>query len=231
MAAVNIKLSPSIYSADFTRLGDEIRRLEQAGADMIHIDVMDGNFVPNITMGPPVIKSLRRLTKLPFDVHLMISQPDALLGLFADAGANIVTVHAECCQNLFLTIGAIRRLGLKPAVALNPHTPVEFLRWVLSDIDMALVMTVNPGFGGQAFIEGMYEKIKTVRRFADEAGLPLDIQVDGGVNSENVGRIIQSGANVIVAGSAVFRAPDMRAELDSYRAAAFRLNGNNKNII
>jgi ribulose-phosphate 3-epimerase len=216
----NIKISPSILSADFSRLGDEISKLEQAGADMIHIDVMDGSFVPNITLGPPVVKCIRKLTKLPFDVHLMIAEPDRHLGAFADAGADIITVHAECCPHLSRTLGIIRGLGVKPAAALNPHTPVEFLRWVLGEIDMALVMTVNPGFGGQQFISAMYEKIGAVRALAGDAGIPLDIQVDGGVNSENIGKIIRSGANVIVAGSAVFRAPDMRAEISSYKAAA-----------
>ena len=216
----DIKLSPSILAADFSRLGDEIRRLESAGADMIHIDVMDGNFVPNITVGPPIIKCLRGLTTLPFDVHLMISDPDRHLEAFADAGSDVLTVHAECCAHLARTVDRIRALGMKPAVALNPHTPVEFLRWVFDSLEMVLVMTVNPGFGGQVLIDGMYAKIQTVRALAVDAGLPLDIEVDGGVNATNVGKLILSGANVIVAGSAVFGARDMRSELDAYRAAA-----------
>jgi len=215
-----IKLCPSILSADFSQLGDDIQRLERAGADMIHIDVMDGDFVPNITIGPPVIGSLRGLTKLPFDVHLMITQPDRHLEAFRDAGADIITVHAECCPHLSRTINRIRALGASPSVALNPHTPAEYLRWVLGEIDMALVMTVNPGFGGQTFIEAMYEKIGAVRALADGVGLPLDVEVDGGIHAGNIERIIRSGANIIVAGSAIFRAPDMRAELDAYRAAA-----------
>jgi len=219
-----VKLCPSILSADFSRLGDEITRLERAGADMIHIDVMDGEFVPNITIGPPVIKSLRKLTKLPFDVHLMIIQPDRHIGAFADAGADILTVHAECCAHLPRTLAGIRALGIKPAVALNPHTPVEFLQWVLKDMEMALVMTVNPGFGGQKFIGSMYEKIKIVRAMADGAGLPLDIQVDGGVSADNIGMIVRAGANVIVAGSAVFNAKDMNAELAAYREKAREAN-------
>jgi len=217
---MRIKLSPSILAADFSRLGEEIARLERAGADMIHVDVMDGVFVPNISIGPPVIKNIRKYTRLPFDVHLMIVKPDGLLEDFADAGADIITVHAEACAHLSRTLGRIRALGAKPAVALNPHTPVEYLKWVLGEIDMALVMTVNPGFGGQTFIDAMYQKIRAVRELADGAGLPLDIQVDGGVNAANVSRIARAGANVIVAGSAVFKAPDVGAELAAYRAAA-----------
>ena len=218
-------LSPSILSADFSRLGDELRRLERAGADMIHIDVMDGDFVPNITLGPPVIKSLRATTGLPFDVHLMISQPDRYLEAFADAGADILTVHAEACTHLLRTVRRINELGVKPAVALNPHTHIECLRWIMRDVAMALIMTVNPGFGGQSFIAAMYDKIKVLRALADETGYPLDIQVDGGVNAGNVEAIAAAGANVIVAGSSVFGAPDMRAELDVYRAAAARAVG------
>ncbi|MCL2060027.1 MAG: ribulose-phosphate 3-epimerase [Oscillospiraceae bacterium] len=216
----DIILCPSILSADFSRLGEEIARLERAGADMIHIDVMDGDFVPNITIGPPVIKRLRELTKLPFDVHLMITQPDRHLGAFAEAGADIITVHAEACTHLSRTLGHIRALGAKPSVALNPHTPLDFVRWVIGDATMVLVMTVNPGFGGQSFIDAMYGKVAAVRAMADDAGIPIDIEVDGGVNSQNIEKVFRAGANVIVAGSAVFHAADMRAELESYRTAA-----------
>jgi len=215
-----LKLCPSILSADFSRLGEDVVRLERAGADMIHIDVMDGGFVPNITVGPPVIKSLRKLTALPFDVHLMIERPERHLAAFADAGADILTVHAESCTHLSRTLAGIRSLGMTPSVALNPHTPVEFVQWVLGDVGMLLVMTVNPGFGGQMFIGAMYDKIRAVRAMAESAGLPLDIEVDGGACAENIGRIVQAGANVIVAGSAVFRAADMGAELESYRVEA-----------
>ena len=215
-----IILSPSILAADFSRLGEEIKRLEKAGADMIHMDVMDGDFVPNITLGPPVIERLRASTRLPFDVHLMISQPDRHLEAFAGAGADILTVHAEACTHLSRTLDRITALGVKPAVALNPHTPAEFLRWVIGDICMALVMTVNPGFGGQKFIGAMCEKISAVRAMADIHNPSLNIEVDGGINAQSVGLAIRAGANVIVAGSAVFKAPDLRTELDSYRAAA-----------
>ena len=215
-----LKLSPSILAADFSRLGEAIAALELAGADMIHIDVMDGVFVPNISVGPPVIKSLRALTKLPFDVHMMVSQPDRHLKALADAGADIVTVHVEACAHLLRTLNDIRALGMTPAVALNPHTPPDFLRWVAGDIGMALIMTVNPGYGGQAFIDGMYAKITAAREIVGCAGAPPDIEVDGGVGADNAERVIRSGANVIVAGSAVFRAADMREELEFYRAAA-----------
>jgi ribulose-phosphate 3-epimerase len=215
-----IKICPSILAADFSKLGEEVKRLEQAGADMIHIDVMDGEFVPNISIGPPVISCLRNLTKLPFDAHLMIIQPDRHLKAFADAGADIITVHVESCVHLSRTLRHIRSLGVKPSVALNPHTPADFIQWVLADVDMVLVMTVNPGFGGQTLIDSMYNKISRVRALADEAGLPIDIEVDGGVNSDNIGKLARAGANVIVAGSAVFRAGDIRAELDAYRAEA-----------
>ena len=218
----NIKLCPSILAADFSHLGDEIKRLELAGADMIHIDVMDGEFVPNLSVGPPVIKCLRAYTKLPFDVHLMIIRPDRHLEAFRDAGADIITVHAECCVHLSRTLGIIRELGAKPSVALNPHTPVDYLEWALEETDMALIMTVNPGFGGQSLIEAMYAKISKVRAMADAAGLPLDIEVDGGVNADNVGKLVGAGANVIVAGSAVFKTGDISAELGVYRAEARR---------
>jgi ribulose-phosphate 3-epimerase len=216
----SIKFSPSILSADFSKLGAEIQRLERAGADMIHIDVMDGDFVPNITIGPPVIGSLRKTTRLPFDAHLMISQPDRHLKAFADAGADIITVHAECCAHLSRTLCTIRELGAKPSVALNPHTPIDCLKYIIGDVYMVLIMTVNPGFGGQSFICAMYEKIKAVRELADKAGFKVDIEVDGGINYENVAKVIQSGANVIVAGSAVFQARDMNEELGRYKSSA-----------
>jgi ribulose-phosphate 3-epimerase len=215
-----LKICPSILAADFSRLGDEIARLERSGADMIHVDVMDGDFVNNITIGPPVIKALRRFTGLPFDVHLMISQPERHLEAFADAGADIITVHAEACAHLDRALSRIRELGPAPAVALNPHTPLACLDWVLGGAAMVLLMTVNPGFGGQAFIPYSLEKIRALRARADAAGLELDIEADGGLGRDNIGAVAAAGANVIVMGSALYRAADMRAEIAGMREAA-----------
>jgi ribulose-phosphate 3-epimerase len=215
-----LKICPSILAADFARLGDEIARLERSGADMIHMDVMDGDFVDNITIGPPVIKALRRFTKLPFDVHLMVSRPERHLEAFADAGADILTVHAEACAHLDRALSRIRELGPVPAVALNPHTPLAFLDWVLGSAGMVLLMAVNPGFGGQPFIPHTLEKIRALRARADAAGLDLDIEVDGGLGRDNIGAAARAGASAIVMGSALYRAADMRAEIAGMRAAA-----------
>jgi ribulose-phosphate 3-epimerase len=220
-----LKIAPSILPADFSRLGDEIRRLERAGADMIHIDVMDGDFVPNISVGPLVIKSIRGCTRLPFDVHLMISRPDRYLASFAEAGADILTVHAEACAHLHRTVQSIRALGLTAAVALNPHSPLSCLDWILEDVGMVLLMSVNPGFGGQTFIAGALEKIRALRARLPETGSAPDIQVDGGIGPDNIGAVVAAGANVIVAGSAVFRAPDMAAAMEQLRGRAARPEG------
>lgn len=198
------KIAPSILSADFTRLGDEVRAVEKAGADYIHIDVMDGHFVPNITIGPMIVKAVRRVTELPLDVHLMISEPDDFIGRFASAGADIITVHAETVNHLHRTIQLIRDHGVRPSVSLNPATSPDCLEYILPDLDMVLLMTVNPGFEKQAFIPQVVPKIKRLRATIDQNGLPVEIEVDGGINADTIGRAAAAGAEVFVAGSAVF---------------------------
>ena len=199
-----MKLSPSILSADFTQLGAQVQCVDKAGADYIHLDVMDGQFVPNISFGMPVIQAVRKVTEKPLDVHLMIEEPIRYLQEFKYEGADIVTVHAESCKHLHRTVSRIHELGMKAGVALNPATPVSVLDYVIDDLDMVLVMSVNPGFGGQSFIPSALRKVAEVRKMADDRGLELNIEVDGGVNLKNVGDVIEAGANVIVAGSAVF---------------------------
>lgn len=197
-------LSPSLLSVDFAHIADGIKLLEKAGVPVLHLDVMDGAFVPNISFGAPVIKCLRKETDMIFDVHLMIEEPARYLEDFKAAGADWVTVHAESCKHLHSTVDKIKKLGMKAGVALNPATPVSVLDYVIDDLDMVLVMSVNPGFGGQSFIPSALRKIEEVRKMADERGLELHVEVDGGVNLNNVADVIAAGANVIVAGSAVF---------------------------
>ena len=197
-------LSPSILSADFSRLGEQIRELDEAGAQYVHIDVMDGSFVPSISFGLPVIRSIRGCTDRIFDVHLMIEEPGRYIDEFAEAGADLITVHAESCRHLDRTIEKIKEKGLLAGVALNPATPVSAISCVLEKVDMVLIMTVNPGFGGQKLIPYTVEKVRELRKIVDEQGLKTDIEVDGGVNLSNVGELMDAGANIIVAGSAVF---------------------------
>ena len=204
------KLAPSILSADFSRLGEEIKAVEEAGADYIHIDVMDGHFVPNITVGPLVVETAKPITRLPLDVHLMISDPDRYIKDFIQAGSDLLSVHAETCPHLQRTLTVIREQGTKSAVVLNPSTPLTVLEYILEDVDMVLIMTVNPGFGGQKFISTMLPKIQKVRNLIDEKNLPIELEVDGGINLQNISRVAQAGADILVAGSAVFKSPDCR---------------------
>lgn len=209
---MSVLVAPSILSADFANLAAEIKRAEEGKADWLHVDVMDGHFVPNLTIGAPVVKSLRKNTRLPLDCHLMITDPDRYLEDFAEAGANYVTVHAEACIHLQRTLSHIRKLGMKAGVALNPATPPDVLSYVLSDIDLVLVMSVNPGFGGQAFIPAVVPKITAVRRMLDEAGNHNAlISVDGGINQDTGKTVVQAGARVLVAGKSVYGAPDLAA--------------------
>lgn len=200
-----IKIAPSILSADFSKLGEDIKSLEKYGADLIHIDVMDGMFVPNISFGIPIIKSIRNLTKLPFDVHLMIEEPARYIEDFVKAGADIITIHYEADKHIDRTINYIKSFGIKAAIALNPATPVENIKHLIANLDMILIMTVNPGFGGQNYIQYCSEKIKEVKELSNKFNKNLMIQVDGGIGKDNIKEVVECGANVIVAGSAVFK--------------------------
>ncbi|PYZ97972.1 ribulose-phosphate 3-epimerase [Alteribacter lacisalsi] len=213
-----IKIAPSILSADFASLGSEIKDVEQGGADYIHIDVMDGHFVPNITIGPLIVNAVRPVTELPLDVHLMIENPDRYIPDFAKAGADIISVHVEACPHLHRTVHMIREHGAKPGVVLNPATPVQAIEHVITDVDLILLMTVNPGFGGQSFIESVVPKIRKVKQMCDEAGRPdMDIEIDGGVNPETARLCVEAGANVLVAGSAVYGRPDRKKAIEQIR--------------
>lgn len=212
-----IKLAPSILSADFSNLLEDVKKVENAGCEYLHIDVMDGHFVPNITIGPLVVESLRKHSNMVFDTHLMIENPDNYIEAFAKAGSDLIVVHQEACKHLHRTIQGIKNLNVKAGVALNPATPVETIKHVLKDLDMVLIMTVNPGFGGQSFIEGMLDKIKELRSMIKDMGLEVDIQVDGGIKEENIHKVVEAGANIIVAGSAIFGSNDIQQTVKNLR--------------
>jgi len=218
--AGTVQIAPSLLSADFAALGEAIAKAERAGADLIHVDVMDGHFVPNITIGPPVVKSLKRVSRLPLDIHLMIEQPDRFIEAFVSAGASSVTVHAEAVVHLHRTVHFIKSLGAKAGVALNPATPVTALEEIAGDVDYVLVMTVNPGFGGQTFIPRSESKVRAVRAMLDRAGSRAPIEVDGGIDVHTAPRIVAAGADVLVAGNAVFGSPDPERAIRELRAAA-----------
>jgi len=207
------KIAPSILSADFSRLGEEVRAVEAAGADYIHIDVMDGRFVPNITIGPLVVEAVRKVTSLPLDVHLMIEEPERYVEDFAKAGSDIIVVHAEACRHLHRVVQQIKGLGIKAGVSLNPATPLNVLEYVLDELDLVLLMTVNPGFGGQSFIEACIPKIQHLRGMLDRRGCEAELEIDGGAKPSNVARIAHAGADVLVAGSAVFGSTDYAATI------------------
>ena len=214
-----VLLAPSLLSADFVRLAEEIARVEAAGADWLHLDIMDGHFVPNLTFGPPVVAAIRKITKLPLDVHLMVTNPADLVEQFAAAGADWLTVHVETEPHLHRLVNRIRELGVKPAVTLNPATPVAQLDEILSEVDMVLVMSVNPGFGGQKFIPASLAKISRLKEKLSQIGRPVLIEVDGGVNETTAPQLVQAGADVLVAGSAVFGSADMKATISALKQA------------
>ena len=210
-------IAPSILSADFSRLGEEVSAVEKAGADWIHVDVMDGHFVPNITMGPLIVEAVRRVTSLPIDVHLMIETPDRFIADFAKAGAAFISVQVEACVHLNRTIQAIKEAGARPGVVLNPSTSLHTIDWVLGDVEFVLIMSVNPGFGGQTFIPISLDKIRALRKMIDDRKLSTLIQIDGGVNSQNIHAIAQASADVFVAGSAIYGTGDYRKTIDEFR--------------
>jgi len=217
---MSVRLAPSILSADFAALGAAVAALERGGADAVHLDVMDGHFVPNLTIGPAAVKAVRRVTRLPLEAHLMVSEPDRYLDVFAAAGAQTLTVHAEVLPHLHRTIQAIKRLGCRAGVAINPSTPPEVLSEVLGDLDLVLIMSVNPGFGGQSFIPHSESKIRKVRQLLDAASSPADIEVDGGIDAGNIARVVAAGASMIVVGAATFDQPDPEQATRELRARA-----------
>jgi ribulose-phosphate 3-epimerase len=214
---MHISLAPSILSADFSRLEQEIKAVEAAGADVIHVDVMDGHFVPNLTIGPVIVKAVRKATSLPLDIHLMIEHPDFFVNAFADAGGDIITIHAETGYHLFRTIDLIKSRGKKAGVALNPATPLPAVGELLTEIDLLLIMTVNPGFGGQAYIPSMTGKIEHARRMLDAAARPVELAVDGGIKADNSRMVTEAGATMLVMGTEIFRSGDYRGKMEDIR--------------
>jgi ribulose-phosphate 3-epimerase len=215
-----IQIAPSILSADFSRLGDEIRAVDQAGAEVIHVDVMDGHFVPNITIGPLVVKAVRQVTARVVDVHLMIENADRYLELFAEAGADWITVHVEACPHVHRTVSRIRELGKKAGVVLNPATPLESLDFILEEVDLVMLMSVNPGFGGQSFIRSTLHKISRLKKRIDNLGLAVGIEIDGGISPATIGEVAEAGANIFVAGSAIYGRPNYQAVIKEMRELA-----------
>ncbi len=211
------KLAPSLLSADFSKLGEEIALIEKSGADYVHLDVMDGIYVPNITFGAPVIKKIRKTTKLPFDVHLMVDRPERFIDDFADAGSDIITVHPEASIHLHRTLQAIREKGVKAGVSLNPSTPLNVLEYIMDDVDLILIMSVNPGFGGQSYIPAMTEKIKNLRNMILRSGNDIILEVDGGIKLDNAKEIIDAGADLIVVGSGIFNAQDVEKRIGEFK--------------
>ncbi len=220
MSRPALRIAPSILAADFGRLAEEVRAVSRAGADWIHVDVMDGHFVPNLTIGPVVVEAVRTATELPLDVHLMIEAPERSLEAYAAAGADRIGVHVEACPHLHRTLAQIREAGAAATVVLNPATPAEAIEPVLGDVDQVLVMTVNPGFGGQSFIEAVLPKLARIRRWIDEAGLSVELEVDGGIGPGTIGRAARAGANVFVAGTAIFRQADYATAIAQLRKEA-----------
>ena len=217
---MSVQLAPSILSADFARLGEAVAAAERGGADLIHVDVMDGHFVPNITIGVPVVKSLTRIARVPLDVHLMIADPDRYIDAFAQAGAAMISVHVEVLPHLHRTVHAIKALGRKAGVAINPGTPIDALSEIAADVDYVVLMSVNPGFGGQTFILRSESKLRELRALLDAAGNPAPIEIDGGVDLHNVARVVAAGARIVVAGSAIFNTPDPERATRELKAAA-----------
>jgi len=217
---VSVQIAPSILSADFAALGVAIAAAERGGADLIHVDVMDGHFVPNITIGPPVVRALKKIATVPLDVHLMIEEPDRYIDAFADAGASMISVHLEVLPHLHRTVHAIKALGCRAGVVINPSTPVPMLSEIVGDVDYVLVMSVNPGFGGQTFIPRSESKVREVRALLDRAGNRAPVEIDGGIDQRNVARVVAAGASIIVAGSAVFHTPDPERATRELKAAA-----------
>jgi len=213
------KIAPSILSADFAYLADEIAKVTEAGADMIHVDVMDGHFVPNFTIGPPIVKAIRKVTRLPLDVHLMMTNPDDYIHDFIKAGSNYITVHVETCPHLHRTIQSIKEEGVKAGVTLNPATPLSSVEEILGEVDLLLIMSVNPGFGGQGFIPSVLEKLRRARTMIDQRGAKVELEIDGGIKVENVAAIAQAGADILVSGSAIFQSKDYKDTIQKMRQA------------